>query len=232
MDHRNRLLSLYDMLPFHQHPMWQAVLQGNLSPEEIPRAEAQHFVRSRAGRKLRQQAVFQSKSKNEAIFQAMLETYLEECTDKQGPNHLELVRRLVLSLGMSESELESTMPTPGNAAAIALYRAIGERGFACHMLGAGAVEFFYSRLCPSIFNKYTGHYGMSESAAETYRIHGPMDKEHAERPLGILSEALKFHTFEEIELSVRDAFVATTLHYDGMLQAATGKLRYWNGETA
>jgi hypothetical protein len=28
---------------------------------------------------------------------------------------------------------------------------------------------------------------------------------------------------------VRDAFVATSLHYDGMLQAATGEISYWNG---
>jgi len=35
----------------------------------------------------------------------------------------------------------------------------------------------------------------------------------------------------EIELSVRDAFVATSLHYDGMLQAATGLMTYWSGRS-
>lgn len=121
------------------------------------------------------------------------------------------------------------MPTPANAAAIALYRDIGSRGAGCHMLGAGAVEFYYCKLSPEIFDAYTRKYGMSEDQAETYRIHGPMDSEHAERAFAVLDDAVTLHGWSLVETSVRDAFVATSLHYDGMLHAATGQLTYWNG---
>ena len=51
------------------------------------------------------------------------------------------------------------------------------------MIGAGAVEYYYSALSPRIFGAYTQLYPITEYQAETYRIHGPMDREHAERAL-------------------------------------------------
>src|SRR5207247_1949583 len=115
------------------------------------------------------------------------------------------------------------------AAAMALYADIGSRGAPCHILGAGAVEFYYSKLAPEIFTAYTTKYEMTAEQAETYRIHGPMDQVHADRSMAILDEAVGLLGWEIVERSVRDAFVATGLHYDGMLQAAVGKLLYWNG---
>ncbi len=166
------------------------------------------------------------------IFERLLDTYLEECThDASGPSHLALIQRLVRLGGVTDSVLAAAVPTPGNAAAMALYREITSRGAGCHMLGAGVVEYYYCRLSPQIFDAYTTHYGMSPEQAETYRLHGPMDAEHAERAFAILDDAIDLHGWELVHRSVRDAFVATSLHYDGMLQAATGELRYWDGRT-
>jgi hypothetical protein len=55
------------------------------------------------------------------------------------------------------------------------------------------------------------------------------DESHAERAFEVLDEAVILHGWNAVYLSVRDAFVATSLHYDGMLQAATGVIDYWNG---
>lgn len=166
------------------------------------------------------------------IFERLLETYIEECTNSAaGPNHLELIRRLVLSGGVAEYEIDSALPTPGNAAAMAMYREITRRGAGCHMLGAVAVEYFYCKLSPTIFEAYITHYGMSVEQAETYRLHGPMDESHADRAFQVLDAAICLHGWEAVRLSVRDAFVATSLHYDGMLQAATGEITYWNGRS-
>lgn len=227
---RARLLGLYDLLPFHEHPLWVNVMSGSLSYEQVIRAEMQHWLRTRASRGLRRAALDHAERVSPRMFELLLETYLEECTDDaSGPSHLELIERLVTLGGVDLEELESTLPTPANAAAIALYRDIGARGAGCHMLGAGSVEFFYCRLSPRVFEAYTHRYGMSEAQAETYRIHGPMDAKHAERAFAILDEAVALHGWPLIEASVRDAFVATSLHYDGMLHAATGQLAFWNG---
>ena len=227
---RERILSLYELFPFHEHPLWVGVLNGSLSPEQIVKAEAQHWLRTRAGQRLRREAVEQAAGLSQELFKALLATYIEECTEDQtGPSHLQLVEQLLIGGGMTRDELEAQRNTPGNAAAIAMYREISRRGAACHMLGAGAVEYYYCQLCPRIYDAYTSQYGMTASQAETYRIHGPMDQVHADRALSILDEAIAIHGQEVVEESVRDAFVATSLHYDGMLQAATGNNAYWDG---
>jgi pyrroloquinoline quinone (PQQ) biosynthesis protein C len=223
------LLSLYDEFPFEFHPFWQAVLDRSLTLPQVLLAEVQHYVRTRAGRSLRERAVVESKSMDPRIFQVLLRTYLEECTDTGGPSHLDLIERLLVDGGMSKDTLSSAAPTPGNSAAIALYKDISARGAGCHLVGAGIVEHYYSQLCPRIFATYVDGYGMTPIQAETYRIHGPMDAEHARRALAVLGTAIDLHGYDAIRLSVRDAFVATSLHYDGMLQAALGTRTYWDG---
>jgi pyrroloquinoline quinone (PQQ) biosynthesis protein C len=229
---RERLLDLDILFPFEHHPYWSAVRSGSLSYEQVISAEVQHWLRSRAGRPLRKQALDAAQGISPKIFEALLRTYLEECTeDESGPSHLELIERLVTAGGLSKEQLEAAVPTPGNAAAIALYADIGSRGAGCHMIGAGVVEHFYSKLCPDIFSAYTTRYGMTADQAETYRLHGPMDAEHAERAFAVIDEAIQIHGWTLVERSVRDAFVATSLHYDGMYQAATGTLSYWDGKS-
>lgn len=229
MSKRDRLLSIYEMLPFKRHPFWEAVRKRELSLDQVLLAEKQHYLRTKAGRRVRQQAVTNALAVSETLWRAVLDTYLEECTPNTGPSHLELIERLLRVGGVTDAELDETIPTPGNAAAISLYADIGTRGAPCHILGAGAVEFYYSQLSTEVFEAYTTGYGMTVEQAETYRIHGPMDRTHAERSLAVLDEAENRLGWKVIEQAVRDAFVATSLHYDGMLHAATGQLSYWNG---
>jgi pyrroloquinoline quinone (PQQ) biosynthesis protein C len=228
---KERLLRLYDDLPFHYHPLWKAVLAGDLTFDQVLAAERQHFVRSRAGRSLREIAMREARAgQDERLFEAILETYLDECTDKGGPSHLDLIERLLTMGGLTKAEVHATLPTPANSAAIALYGDISRRGVECHMLGAGFVEHYYSKLSLQIYQSYVDKYGMTDEQAETYRIHGPVDAVHADRAFRILDTAAAHLGESVIELAVRDAFVATSLHYDGMLHAATNQLRYWSGE--
>lgn len=230
MDRKRELLNLYDMFPFHKHPLWCAIHRKELSYSQVIEAEVQHWIRTRAGRGLREQAVKTAERISPAIFEQLMETYLEECThDKTGPSHFELIERLVLIGGKTKEELQQAEPSAANAAAIALYRDISERGAGCHLVGAGAVEHFYCQLSPRIFEDYTDHYRMSPEQAETYRIHGPMDQVHADRAFAVLDEVIDLHGWDDVKRSVRDAFVATSLHYDGMLQGATNENKYWDG---
>jgi Pyrroloquinoline quinone (Coenzyme PQQ) biosynthesis protein C len=225
-----KLLSLYDRFPFHRHPVWNAVLSGQFSLKQVVAAEIQHCIRTAAGQKLRAAAVSEAQSISPTIFSAVLDTYLEECTAHDGmPSHLDMIKALVLAAGATEEEVQNARPTPGNAAAMALYRDIGLRGAACHILGAGAVEHFYASLCPRIYEAYTGIYGLTQEAAQTYLVHGPLDQQHAARALAIADEAVAIHGWAVIEQCVADAFVATSLHYDGMFQAATGRNVFWDG---
>ena len=231
MSNRDKLLGLYELFPFQHHPLWVAIQRKQLSYSQVITAEVQHWIRTRAGRVLRENAMKTAERLSPALFEKLAETYLEECTtnERSGPSHLELIQRLVVDGGKTLAELESAEPTPGNIAAISLYRDIAVRGAGCHLIGAGAVEHYYCQLSPRIFEAYTKLYGMSESQARTYELHGPMDQDHADRAFSVLDEAIVLHGWKAMEQSVRDAFVATSLHYDGMLQAATGLNSYWDG---
>ena len=230
-DLRNKVLSFYDSFPFPKHPLWCGILNKKFSLSQIVEAEKQHYLRTKAGQKLRQQSAQYSRTGSAKIFEAALSNYLEEVApDNSHPSHLELIQRLLTIAGVTDNQLKRTKPTPANAAAIALYKDIAERGAACHLVGAGAVEYHYSKLAPKIFDAYVKLYGMTEYQAETYKLHGPMDEAHANRALEVLDEAVAVDGWAAIEASVRDAFVATSLHYDGMLQAASNRTDYWNGE--
>lgn len=206
------------------------MLNHELSISQIMRAEIQHYIRTKAGQQLRRSSLENARVSSPILFDTLLETYLEECTNKKsGPSHLELIKRLLLLGGVSEQELDIAMATPGNTAAIALYRDISDRGAGCHMLGAGAVEHYYCQLSLKVYNVYTEKYKMTHEQAETYYIHTKMDQIHADRAFNILDEAIKLHGWPLIEMSVRDAFVATSLHYDGMFQAAAQNTKYWSG---
>ena len=226
------LLDLYDMFPFHNHPFWKAVMKKELSPEEVLRGEGQHYLRTKAGQILRREAMEKCLAISTVMWESIIETYLEECTEDDGtPTHLDMIIRFLTENGITKENLIHYENTPGNIAAISLYKSISDRGVGCHIIGAGMVEYFYSHLSPLIFESYTKKYGFSEHSAETYKIHGTMDQTHAQRAFDVVQEALRIHGEKLIENSVRDAFVATSLHYDGMLQAATNTTSYWNGKS-
>ena len=223
------LLDLYELFPFHLHPLWQSIFNGTLSKEQVLLAEAQHYLRTKVGQSLRKEAMEKCAATNEILWNAIIETYIEECTEDDGtPNHLEMIERLLSENGYTD--YKNGVNTPANIAAISLYKNISDRGAGCHIIGAGMVEYFYSQISPYIYTAYTKIYGFSSYSAETYEIHGVMDKTHAERAFEVVNEAIKLHGREAVYLSVRDAFAATSLHYDGMLQAATGLNNYWNGK--
>jgi pyrroloquinoline quinone (PQQ) biosynthesis protein C len=226
---RQTVLAHYEAFPFEKHPYWQGVLNGRWTHDQIMRAELQHYIRSSIGREFRRRAAEESKAISAKAHELLMETYREECTDEFGPSHVELIKKFLLKGGCTEADLLGAIPTPGNSAAIAMYREITDRGPLHHMIGAGAVEYFYSALSPKIFDAYIAQ-SISAERAETYRIHGPMDREHAERALSILDEPYVQKHAGSIDLAVRDAFVATSLHYDGMLQAATKLISYWGGK--
>lgn len=114
---------------------------------------------------------------------------------------------------------------------MALYSDIAARGSACHLIGAGVVEYYYSQLSPKIFDAYVSMYKMTAYQAETYSLHGTLDAVHADRAFEVLDISISQYGWRTIEMAVRDAFVATSLHYDGMLQAALNRTCYWDGRT-
>jgi pyrroloquinoline quinone (PQQ) biosynthesis protein C len=228
---RSQALSYYELFPFHKHPLWVAILDGSLSSEQVLKAEIQHYLRSEIGKIFREHSAVAAKHLDDTIYDLLYQTVVEECYGTDGgPSHAELIKQFLLANGVTASDLRRAVSSPGNIAAIALYKEIAERGPLHHMVGAGCVEFYYSKLCPKIYHAYQTIYRFVPGSFETYQLHGPMDEVHGERALETLESPLAQALSKELGLAIRDAFVATSLHYDGMLQAATGTNTYWNGK--
>src|SRR5215213_1364074 len=52
-DNTKKLLKLYDLFPFHRHPLWLAIINKELTLEQVIQAECQHYLRTKAGQRLR-----------------------------------------------------------------------------------------------------------------------------------------------------------------------------------
>ncbi|OMI18926.1 MULTISPECIES: iron-containing redox enzyme family protein [Leptospira] len=226
----DKLLDIYYEFPFENHPLWKNVLLGKFSKDQIYKAEIQHYLRTKNGQKIREYAMRSAEGNNDKLFKELLKTYLEECvTNDSNRSHLELVTDLLENSGKTIDQLDKESLTPGNIAALAIYKEIGALGSVFHFIGAGVVEHYYSALCPKIFKAYTEIYSFSKKEAATYFIHSEMDQEHAKRSFIFIDDAVRDYGFDKIENVVKMAFIATSLHYDGMLQAAIGNNNYWNG---
>ena len=125
MDRTQLLLGYYDEFPFEHHPLWRAVLGHELSLAQVLSAEVQHWIRTKRGQPLRKAALEQAEGRSPVIYEALKATYIDECTDEGGENHLALIQRLLKMGGIALETLNGAKPTPGNGAAMALYKEIG-----------------------------------------------------------------------------------------------------------
>ncbi len=109
------LLDMYDLFPFHKHPLWKAIMNGELSRQQIILAESQHFLRTKAGQILRKEAMEQCVGLSMKLWESIVETYMEECTDNDGtPNHLDMIVRFLKEGGYNDFEIVKN--TPGKIA--------------------------------------------------------------------------------------------------------------------
>jgi hypothetical protein len=80
------------------------------------------------------------------------------------------------------------------------------------------------------YRELTGHYGFSEYAAETYKIHAVQDVSHGGQQIEILRQhAVDEPTKERIRRAVKLGLTAYTLEWDGHVQAITGQREFWRG---
>ena len=81
------------------------------------------------------------------------------------------------------------------------------------------------------YPELVGHYGFSEHAAETYKIHAEQDVGHGARQIELLA---KLATDDDSQTRVRQAvklgIEAWNLEWDGHVQAITGKREFWAGD--
>jgi hypothetical protein len=213
---RDRLLSQYDAYPFREHPYWKAIAAGTLLHPQVAAAEQQHVLQLRAAAECERRPYLGVAG--EHSFTLFLDQYLDALSAPSAAEHLSIIPG------------EAPPPTPATSASIALRADVRARGFAYYAVGFGCVSHFYGEVCGHANRVYRSLYRFSEQQIAYYREHERRERERADQTLAALDELAKGVDLSALELAVRDAMVAASLGFDGMLQAATNSRTYWGGQ--
>src|SRR5712692_9135841 len=166
------------------------------------------------------------------LMDVVLENFTEELA---GPrSHVDIMLQFLEEGGISREEADRAEPAPGTMAAIEMIIGCCQRRSALE--GIALLSFVESQLggdggvSDKVYREFTGHYGFSERAAETYRLHAEQDEGHGGRQIDAIRRyAADSETQEKVRRAVKLGLTAFSLEWDGHVQAMTGKREFWSG---
>ncbi len=216
-----------------QHPWFQGILQHRWTRHQIILGEVQHYLRVRTNPIFFGYiAVNAVTDKQYGLMVVVLENFMEELS---GPRtHVDVMLQFLEEGGISREEADRGEPAPGTMAAIEMIIGCCQRRSALE--GIALLSFVESQLggpggvSDKVYRELTGHYGFSERAAETYKLHAEQDEGHGGRQIDVVRRyATDPETQEKVRRAVKLGLTAFTLEWDGHVQAMTGKREFWSG---
>ncbi len=220
-------------VPIEEHPWFQGILRHRWTRRQIILGEVQHYLRVRTNPIFFGYiAVNAVDQKQHGLMNIVLENFMEELS---GPrSHVDIMLQFLEEGGISREEADRAEPAPGTMAAIEMIVGGCQRRSALE--GVSLLSFVESQLggadglSGKVYRELTGHYGFSDSAAETYRLHAEQDVGHGERQIeAIRIYATDQETQNKVRAAVKLGLTAFTLEWDGHVQAMTGKREFWSG---
>jgi len=220
-------------VPMERHPWFQGIIQHRWTRRQIILGESQHYLRVRTN------AVFFGYIAVNAVAEkqygplnVVLENFIEELS---GPkSHADILLQFLAEGGISRERADEAEPAPGTMAAIEMMIGCCQRR--SPLEGIAMLSFVESQhggldgVAAKIYKELTGHYGFSQRAAETYRIHADQDVSHGQRQIDALRQYARDEEIrEKIRRAVKLGVTAFTLEWDGHVQAMTGQREFWNG---
>lgn len=219
--------------PMREHPWFQGIAQHRFTREEVILGEVQHHLRVRENPVyFGYIAAHAAEERLPGLTDAVLMNYLEELGGER--SHVDIMFEFLKEGGITREEADAALPTPGTFAAIEMILGHCERRSALE--GIAMLAFVEAQhggpdgAAAVAYPALVGHYGFSERAAETYRIHALEDIEHGSRQIEIVRRyATDDAAQDRLRKAVRLGLEAWNLEYDGHVQAITGKREYWGG---
>ncbi len=223
-------------VPMMQHPWFQGIIQHRWTRQQIILGEIQHYLRVRTNAIFFGHIAINAVSEKQyGPMDVVLENFMEELSGPQ--SHADILLQFLGEAGVSREEADLVEPAPGTMAAIEMMIGCCQRRSALE--GIAMLSFVESQhggpngVAAKVYKELTGHYGFSERAAETYRIHAVQDVSHGQRQIAALREyATDQETQEKIRCAVKLGVTAFTLEWDGHVQAMTGQREFWSGTGA
>jgi pyrroloquinoline quinone (PQQ) biosynthesis protein C len=220
-------------VPMGQHPWFQGILEHRWTRRQIILGEVQHYLRVRTNPIFFGYiAVNAVTEKQYGLMEVVLENFMEELAGAR--THVDIMLQFLEEGGISRAEGDRAEPAPGTMAAIEMITGCCQRRSALE--GIALLSFVESQLggangvSDKVYRELTGHYGFSERAAETYRLHAKQDEDHGGRQIEVIRRyAADPETQEKIRRAVKLGLTAFSLEWDGHVQAMTGKREFWSG---
>ena len=220
-------------VPMGGHPWFQGILQHRWTRSQIILGEVQHYLRVRTNPIFFGYiAVNAVAEKQYGLMGVVLENFMEELS---GPRtHVDIMLQFLEEGGISREEADRVEPAPGTMAAIEMIIGCCQRRSALE--GVAMLSFVESQLggingvSAKVYHELTAHYGFSERAAETYRLHAEQDVGHGNRQIDVIRRyATDPEAQEKVRAAVKLGLTAFTLEWDGHVQAMTGQREFWGG---
>ncbi len=238
MDVDDFIAELWDYartFPMREHPWFAGIAEHRWTREQIIQGEVQHYLRVRENPVyFGYIAAHAAEERLPGLSETVLENYMEELA---GPkSHVDIMFQFLEEGGISREAADSAEPAPGTLAAIEMILGHCQRRSALE--GVAMLALVESQhggpdgAAALVYPELVGHYGFSERAAETYRIHAEQDVGHGARQIELLRRhATDDATQKRVRHAVRLGLNAWNLQWEGHVQAMTGKRQYWQGHS-
>jgi len=169
-------------VPMEEHPWFEGIVTHRWSRSQIILGEVQHYLRVRTNPIFFGYiAVNAVAEKQYGLMDVVLENFMEELSGAR--THVDVVLQFLEEGGITREEADQAEPAPGTMAAVEMIIGGCQRRSALE--GVALLSFVESQhggpggVAAKVYRELTGHYGFSERAAETYRLHADQDVGHA-----------------------------------------------------
>ena len=221
-------------VPMREHPWFQGIVNHRWTREEIVIGEVQHFLRVRQNPVyFGYMAVNAAIERQPGLSDVVMLNYLEELAGER--SHVDIMFQFLEEGGVSRDEADNADPAPGTLAAIEMILGHCQRRSALE--GVAMLAFVEAQhggtegAAGIAYPEFIGHYGFSDRAAETYKIHAEQDVNHGARQIELIAKlAIDDDTQDRVRRAVKLGIEAWNFEWDGHVQAITGKREFWAGD--
>ena len=222
-------------LEMREHPWFKGVREHRWTPEQIVRAEMQHYLRVRCNPIFFGYIVTNVVSEgNNELMPIVMENFMEELGGER--THVDVMLQFLEEAGLTREEADRAEPAPGTQAAIEMIIGGCQRRSALE--GIALLSFVEAMhggangAAAGMFEALTKHYGFSKRAAATYELHAEQDSGHGDRQIEAIRRFARDEaTQDKVRAAVKLGLEAFNFEWDGHVQAMTGERNaYWRGQ--
>lgn len=227
-------MNLIKEIPMLQHPWFRGIIDHQFTKEQIIAGEFQHYLRVRRNAEIFGAVVINASNEGDyETLEVARENYKDEMLGEK--THADLMFQFLEEFGYKKEFADSVEPMPGTMAGIEMLTSGAKNMTGLEGIAMLSLPEYQNGgetgVAVQVYKALTEHYGFSEYAAETFRVHAHDDVVHGSTQIGLLVKKVneKAELQETILRAAKFGINAFNFEWDGHYQAATKRRSFWNG---